>query len=136
MPKKNAGRVAARNLLRAFWRRHREVAAIIDDHDEGFWLDLEDTAQEFWRVVYTSEGAVVRKWPVHHQGPDADRAGDRGRDADQHPAAADGSEGAHSAARETGNGLYTGGATASPFQGTAEPDPYAGPRAQTTYPAG
>jgi len=63
MPKKNAGRVVARNLLRAFWHRHHEVAAFIDDHDEGFWIDMEDTAQEFRRAVYTSEGAVVREWP-------------------------------------------------------------------------
>ncbi|KMQ83494.1 gag protein [Lasius niger] len=61
MQRKVLGRVASRNLLRAFWRRHPEVVEFIETHDEGFWLDLEDVATEFQRAVYTTEGAVVHE---------------------------------------------------------------------------
>ncbi|KMQ83726.1 gag protein [Lasius niger] len=61
MQRKVLGRVAARNLLRAFWRRHPKVVQYIETHDEGFWVDLEDVATEVGRAVYTTEGAVVRE---------------------------------------------------------------------------
>ncbi|KMQ83737.1 inner centromere [Lasius niger] len=62
MQRKVLGRVAARNLLRAFWRRHPEVVQFIETHDEEFWLDLEDVATEVQKAIYTTEGAVVREY--------------------------------------------------------------------------
>ncbi|KMQ82567.1 hypothetical protein RF55_22539, partial [Lasius niger] len=61
MPRKVLGRVAARNLMRAFWRRHPKVFKYIDTHDEGFWVDLEDVATEIGHAVYTTKGAVVQE---------------------------------------------------------------------------
>src|SRR5580765_4706208 len=77
MPRKVLGRVAARNLLRGFWRRHPEVVEFIENYDEGFWIDLEDVAREVQRAVYTTEGAVVREGPTTRDIPVQTRVEDR-----------------------------------------------------------